>query len=303
MGSRSRARTAIGAACVAAACVGSVSLAQNGSAPIARASAASDVTTGSVSHSWTVLRGRTHVDTLRVTRIQPSSATVTVLCHGKGCPFKSRSFKQRGGTANLARPFRRAHIKAGGNIAVLIVAPGTTGRYLSFDTRANAVPAVKTGCAVASSLNPVGCPGPQGPQGVPGANGAPGAQGPAGPRGATGATGARGPAGAAGSPGIADVRMRTGAQFTVNRNGFETGTAACLAGEMATGGGVYPTSNVFFPNVASSFPTPNPSAFTPPANGAVPTGWRVWVSNVDAAGSTAPATATMVPYVLCARVG
>ncbi|HEY7073983.1 MAG TPA: hypothetical protein VH418_01375 [Solirubrobacteraceae bacterium] len=94
--------------------------------------------------------------------------------------------------------------------------------------------------------------------------------------------------------------MRTGASFNVSRNSFATGTASCLAGERATGGGVYPVSNVFFPQMVASFPTPNPSSFTAPNNGVTPTGWRVWVANTDQGGFTAPDPITMIPYVICA---
>jgi hypothetical protein len=94
--------------------------------------------------------------------------------------------------------------------------------------------------------------------------------------------------------------MRVGSDFTVLRNDFATGTASCNAGERATGGGVYPKSNVYFPRVGASFPTPNPASFTTPNNAVTPTGWRVWVSMDDTAGFTAPASVTETPYVICA---
>jgi hypothetical protein len=100
------------------------------------------------------------------------------------------------------------------------------------------------------------------------------------------------------------VRMRTGATTSINRGSFGTATANCLLGEKATGGGVYPNSNVFFPHVVASFPTPNNTAFGVPNNGITPTGWRVWVSNTDAhngaGGQLAASTPiTVTPYVLC----
>ena len=94
--------------------------------------------------------------------------------------------------------------------------------------------------------------------------------------------------------------MRTGASFTVGENGFSSGHANCNAGEKATGGGVYPDSNVYFPAVIASFPLPNANAFTTPNNGTTPTGWEVWVSDNDTTSSTAPTTITMTPYVICA---
>lgn len=134
--------------------------------------------------------------------------------------------------------------------------------------------------------------GPRGKTGPAGPRGPQGAEGPAGAPGPRGADGAQGPAGS-----VSSATMRTGAQFLVNRNSFEDGQANCLAGERATGGGVFPVSNVYFPSVVASFPLPNPGSGTP-NNGVTPTGWQVWVSNNDQVGA-APATVTMVPYVIC----
>jgi hypothetical protein len=96
------------------------------------------------------------------------------------------------------------------------------------------------------------------------------------------------------------VKMRKGADFSVARNNFATGTVDCLPGEQATGGGAYPTNNVFFPQIAASFPVPNAASFGSSNTDTVATGWRVWVANTDQGGSTAP-TVTMTPYVLCLR--
>ena len=89
------------------------------------------------------------------------------------------------------------------------------------------------------------------------------------------------------------VRMRTGSTFSISAGSFNEGTASCLAGEYATGGGAYPRSNVLTPRITASFPTPNPNAFTAPGNGTVPTGWHVYVAN-EAYGAI-----EMTPYVLC----
>jgi hypothetical protein len=96
------------------------------------------------------------------------------------------------------------------------------------------------------------------------------------------------------------VRMRKGADFSIARNTFASGTVDCLPGEQATGGGAYPTDNVFFPQVVASFPTPNAASYGTANTDTVPTGWRVWVANSDQGGATAP-TVTMTPYVLCVR--
>ena len=75
-------------------------------------------------------------------------------------------------------------------------------------------------------------------------SGATGPAGPAGPKGdkgdtgATGATGAKGDTGATGAPGATHVVIRRGSFVTINPDSFATGTVSCLAGEVATGGGL-----------------------------------------------------------------
>jgi len=243
--------------------------------------------TGTVVHRWTVSAGRTRADKLVVEKISPASSTVILYCRGSGCPFDSKTVKPKSGKATLTGLLSGKRFKVGNELDVVITAPGLTGRFLMFAMRKDAIPALKAACSATGSRNPVGCPG------APGSAGAPGPAGPQGP------AGAQGPAGPPGANGLSIVRMRTGTAFNVNRNGFNTGTANCLAGEHATGGGVHPNNNVYFPRITASYPLPNPSSGTP-NNGGVPTGWQVWVANDDTGGFTAPATVTMTPYVLCA---
>lgn len=244
--------------------------------------------TGTVVHAWTVRGKVTKLDRMSVKDVSPSSAKITVMCGGKGCPRKPRTFKPKGGKATISAGLRGRRLHVGQEIDVLITAPGLVGRYVQFAIRTNALPLVSSACALSGQANPVGCPG------VPGPSGPPGTTGPQGPSGGNGADGALGPRG------IAQALMRTGPSFNVARNNFATGAAQCLTGELATGGGVYPSTNVYFPSVIASFPTPNPTSFTAPGNGVAATGWRVWVANNDVAGLTAPASVTMIPYVLCA---
>jgi hypothetical protein len=170
-------------------CVGGFAAAQGAHRGVVRSGAraalaeGADVTTGSVTHNWTVHGDRTSVEQLRVTGISPANATVTVLCHGRGCPFRKRAFKPSGGTANLVSAFRGHVLRSGANVAVLVVAPGTTGRYVSFDTRRGAVPMLKAACSAPGAISPIGCPGPMGPEGP---KGDPGVRGPSGDPGLTG---------------------------------------------------------------------------------------------------------------------
>src|SRR4051812_28939607 len=152
-------------------------------APAARA-AQPPTTRATVQHFWAVSSGRTTMRQLDVVSIHPRNARVTVTCrHGGGCPFRSRWFKVRHGKVHVARAFRHHRLATGTEVAVIVVAPGTFGRYLAFTMRRQAVPALIAGCSVPGSLSAVGCPGPVGPQGPRGAPGAPGRPGVAGPPG------------------------------------------------------------------------------------------------------------------------
>jgi hypothetical protein len=256
---------------------------------------AQEATTGSVLHNWSVAGGKTRVLKLTAQKFSRPGVKVQVLCNGKGCPFKVKNVPVSGGQAKAAKLFKGRKLRTGLTVSVLFAAPGTIGRFVAFTTRRSAIPSVKSACGTFDTTIPTGCVGPQGPPGPAGANGTPGTPGTPGP------PGPQGPAGPQGASGAGTVTMRTGPAFNVSANSFTTGAAGCNAGESATGGGVYPNTNVFFPNIIASFPTPNANAFTAPQNGVTPTGWRVWVSNVDAGGSTAPATVTMTPYVICVR--
>jgi hypothetical protein len=173
----------------AAALVAGAAAAQDQPGPRARIAIGADVTTGSVTHSWSVRHRRTRVESLEVSGITPANATVTVLCHGPGCPFSTKSVTPLGGRANLVGLFRGHVLRSGANVAIIVVAPATTGRYVSFDTRPAAIPALKAACSAPGSLSPIGCPGPAGsagPAGPQGPAGADGTQGPAGPQGPAG---------------------------------------------------------------------------------------------------------------------
>jgi hypothetical protein len=122
-----------------------------------------------------------------------------------------------------------------------------------------------------------------------------GPRGPRGPRGFPGRAGAKGARGPAGANGATNVVMRQGAAVVVSAGSFAKAEASCNAGERATGGGLYNEDQVFLPRITSSYPTPNSTSPPPTGDGQVPTGWRVWVSNM---GNTS--SITVYAYVICA---
>ena len=92
--------------------------------------------------------------------------------------------------------------------------------------------------------------------------------------------------GVSSAPTIATV-VRTGSPLGVN--GLLSGLASCLAGEVATGGGVRTiAAGGGVPLIRASHPQPD-------APGATPTGWRTSVQNISDGG-----TITATTFVVCA---
>jgi len=87
--------------------------------------------------------------------------------------------------------------------------------------------------------------------------------------------------------------MRKGNVINVNANNFATGTANCLPGEKATGGGVFNQSQVFTMVITSSYPIPNGTDTATTLTGVAATGWKVWVANNSAS------THDVQAYVMC----
>jgi Ca2+-binding RTX toxin-like protein len=113
---------------------------------------------GIVNHVWSVTGNKTKAVTLRVTSIKPPGATLTMVCRGGGCPFKSRKTTAKGSSANLL-PLLKGHVLRTGAVLSLVVgAPGRTGKFISFTMRTQLIPKVRVACAAPGSTSPVRCP-------------------------------------------------------------------------------------------------------------------------------------------------
>jgi hypothetical protein len=138
---------------------------------------------------------------------------------------------------------------------------------------------------------PAGADGAPGAAGATGATGAIGATGATGPKGAKGDKGDRGADGIDGADGTANVVVRESASTPVAASAIVSVTAACLAGERATGGGYDASGNGEFGTVAlDSHPT---------ASAGVPNGWTVKVNNVTTLAGN-PQPSAVVAKAICA---
>jgi len=99
----------------------------------------------------------------------PVSATLTITCRGKGCPFRSYrrtlDSKQQGSSKepDLTRSirikhFRRELLRAGAKVQVFITKDDAIGKYTRFKVRRNRGPARLDRCLVPRTKTPVACP-------------------------------------------------------------------------------------------------------------------------------------------------
>ncbi len=102
-----------------------------------------------------------------------SAATVSLKCHGRGCPFVTRTRtvakpKQcgkkgkpkcpTGGSINLAAPFEKDPLHPRGTIVVMIRRSGWVGKYYKFTIRAGNQPIIQISCLAPGHTTPgVGC--------------------------------------------------------------------------------------------------------------------------------------------------
>jgi Ca2+-binding RTX toxin-like protein len=113
--------------------------------------------TGTVHFEWSVTGDNTTTLTLRVTGIKPVGATITVTCHGAGCPFSKKKLATTGSSANLL-PLVKGHtFKTGAVLRVIIGASGRTSKVVTFTMRHQRIPSVKNACAAPGSSKPVSC--------------------------------------------------------------------------------------------------------------------------------------------------
>jgi hypothetical protein len=95
----------------------------------------------------------------------PVGATVTVACHGPGCPTKVQNVVATSGRAKSKlgavliafRRFERA-LRAGTVLQIKVFKPGQIGKYTRFTIRHNRVPARVDECLSPTGTTPMTCP-------------------------------------------------------------------------------------------------------------------------------------------------
>ena len=65
----------------------------------------------------------------------PTGATVTLTCKGMGCPKKIGAIAVKAGKADLAKAFKKAKLKSGATITIVVKAPGYKALTIAFKAR------------------------------------------------------------------------------------------------------------------------------------------------------------------------
>jgi hypothetical protein len=110
---------------------------------------------GSVKYDWTVsARGNPKVRFMRVRDALPS-ASVTITCDGRGCPFTlRRRITDRYGEVSLTKLFQGRRLRQGTRVDVFVAAPNMITKVTRFDIRRGVTPTGKSLCVPVGRLEP-----------------------------------------------------------------------------------------------------------------------------------------------------
>jgi hypothetical protein len=120
-----------------------------------------------VSFTARFFRTYTRIASLSARGGVPAGATIRVTCSGRGCPFKTKSIRQRraAATVSLTRLFnptvrRRtvpAKLRPGAKVEIRITAPSAIGRFRTLTIRASKRPTSQQGCLAPGTNKRVRC--------------------------------------------------------------------------------------------------------------------------------------------------
>ena len=101
-------------------------------------------------------RTYTRFTKLRIAPV-PAGGRVTVLCHGKGCPFKRHRASARNGRANVLPLVRHAKLRPRAVLDLEVTAPASIGADVRFTMRRGRAPKARTLCLRPGAKKPAAC--------------------------------------------------------------------------------------------------------------------------------------------------
>jgi hypothetical protein len=100
--------------------------------------------------------GSTAFTQLTVSHV-PRGGKVTVICHGGGCPFSTRTFAPRHGLVVLAPVFKHSQLRPGATIQLRVTAANRVGEVETFVIRGGQGPNVIKQCLPPGAARPARC--------------------------------------------------------------------------------------------------------------------------------------------------
>jgi hypothetical protein len=109
-----------------------------------------------IGYTWAFAGASSVARELTVTRV-PHGGKVTVTCHGRGCPFQTRTFAPRRGRVVLAPAFKHRPLHAGTTLELKVIAADQVGEVETFKIRSGQSPAVNHECLPPGTTRPARC--------------------------------------------------------------------------------------------------------------------------------------------------
>jgi hypothetical protein len=101
------------------------------------------VLSAKLASSFQVKGKRTVIRRLVLTGI-PDGAKVRLTCKGKGCPFRSKTFRPKHGSVSLTKVFRHRKLANKARLSISVTMPGARARVFTISMRAGKKPKLKT---------------------------------------------------------------------------------------------------------------------------------------------------------------
>jgi len=109
-----------------------------------------------ISFTWAFSPSSTTAQVLTVSKV-PAKGSVTVICHGGGCPFAKKSFAAHGGKVLLASKFKQG-LKPHATLEIVVSAPNAVAKVALFTIQSGSQPTVVARCLPPGAKKPTPCP-------------------------------------------------------------------------------------------------------------------------------------------------
>jgi CSLREA domain-containing protein len=109
-----------------------------------------------ISFTWAFSAGSSVAQELTISGL-PSKPKVTVICHGGGCPFGTRTFSAHGRQLALAPRLNSSHLTPGATLELEITAANDVGKVAIFTIRSARQPSLIERCLLPGARHPTVC--------------------------------------------------------------------------------------------------------------------------------------------------